>query len=576
MVDAPHRPAPSPAAQDLAEESRVGSSEAARAVNVCLLALSRTARAFTLYDARNQAVGEFLADLHAKLGRALELAGGPLALQVRGFELAWRGEPVYVEKERERSLAFRLYRDGVRQLAFAPGLPWDELVGLVEVLSVRFTGVRQQEDDLVTLLSKAGFRGISFQAVEGLAEEREAGPEPAGGEGPVAAPPADWDLPLPALGPPVAPGYRSLSPAQLAALRAEAGEEALASECVDLLLELLERLADERDPLEADDVEGLLFEARDFLVQEGEFGALLRLVPALERCGAGDLRPESSILARFGGPEALRGIARRLHGGGSLPAELLGYLQAVPGDHLADVLDLLASEADPGLRAAYTELAAALGEARPELLAERLAVARGAQARALLAALAAAAPRLACEAALALDDQGDGELQLARLDVLGASLEQPAAARAVLALLGSADERVRGAAGAVLAAARDPRLFEALARHVQERAGHGLGAEEAEALGAVLAGLAPAAALGLFGEWLQERALLQRVVASPAQRLLQRAALAGLQKLPGDEAERLLREYLARSSGELHQLCLAALVKRRRGQRPPGEGPHAG
>ena len=79
MVDAPHRPAPSPAAQDLAEESRVGSSEAARAVNVCLLALSRTARAFTLYDARNQAVGEFLADLHAKLGRALELAGGQAA-----------------------------------------------------------------------------------------------------------------------------------------------------------------------------------------------------------------------------------------------------------------------------------------------------------------------------------------------------------------------------------------------------------------------------------------------------------------------------------------------------------------
>ena len=46
-------PSPTPPSQELLEESRLGGSEAARAVNLCLLALSRTARAFTLYDARN-------------------------------------------------------------------------------------------------------------------------------------------------------------------------------------------------------------------------------------------------------------------------------------------------------------------------------------------------------------------------------------------------------------------------------------------------------------------------------------------------------------------------------------------
>jgi len=570
MTDAPRlttAPAPSPASQELLEESRVGGSEAARAVNLCLLALSRTARAFTLYDARNQAVGEFLTDLDTKIKRALAVAGGPLDLEVRGYELAWKGDVVYVERERERSLAFRLYRDGVRRLGFLPGLAWEEVLGLVEILSLRYTGVRQQEDDLVTLLSKASFKSISFTAVEGLAEEGQ--DEESRPEAPAQPlePPADWDLPLPGLGAPVAVGLRRLAPEALAALAAEAADQSAPSECVDLVLDLLDCLTDERDPLEADDVEPLAFEVRDFLIQEGEFGALRRLVPALERCGAGDLRPQASILARFGGPAPLSRIAQRLRGSGTLPEDLLRYLEAVPGDHLADALALLEAERDATLRAVYTELVASLGHERPRLLTERLASAEGLLARDLFAALSVAAPQQAVEAALQLKDQPDPELQLAVVKVLAGAVDQAPVARAVLALLGASDERVRTAAVAALSASRDSRVFDALARHVQERAHHGLETDEAEALGAVLAGLDPEAAYRLFSDWMHPRTFLQRVVESPSQRLLHWTAVSGLGRLPGEEPEKLLRWFLGRSSGDLHQLCLAALVQRRRDQR---------
>lgn len=569
-------PAPSPASQELLEESRVGGSEAARAINLCLLALSRTARAFTLYDARNQAVGEFLTDLDTKLKRALAAVGGALNLEIRGYEVAWNGDVVYVEKERERSLAFRLYRDGVRRLGFAPALAWDEVLGLVEILSVRYTGVRQQEDDLVTLLSKAAFKNISFAAVEGFSEEGQDEESRKDAAAQLVEPPADWDLPLPALGAPVAAGLRRLPAEALTALAAEAAEASAACECVELVLDLLDCLSDERDPLEADDVEPLVFEVRDFLIQEGEFGALRRLIPALERCGAGDLRPQASILARFGGPGPLTRIAQRLRGTGSLPEELLRYLEAVPGDHLADALGLLGAERDATLRAVYTELVATLGHERPRLLTDRLATADGPLARDLFAALSVAAPQQALEAALQLKDRPDAELQLAVVKVLSESVDQAPVARALLGLLAAPDERVRTAAVAALSASRDTRVFDALARHLQERAQHGLDTDEAEALGAVLAGLNPEAAYRLFSEWLHPRTFLQRVVESPSQRLLHWTAVSGLGRLAGEEAEKLLRWFLGRSSGDLHQLCLAVLVQRRREQRQKGVGQHDG
>jgi hypothetical protein len=563
---------------ELLEEARLGGSEKGRLVNAALLALSRTARCFTLYDAHNHAVREFLGDLRTKLGRALEAVGRPLELEVRAFELALGSEVVYLERERERSLAFRLYRDGVRRLTLRPGLPWDEVLGLVEILSVRYTSVRQQEEDIVTLLSKASFPHVSFVAIEGFVPDEEVHEDGA----PAVAlehvePPADWDLPLPELGPAVPLAYRPLPEGELLRLRAEPDDEAAVRESVDLVLDLVDCLADERQAMVEEDVEGLVFEVRDFLLAEGRWGALLEIVPALERSSAGDLRPRPSILARFGGKEPLRrlveGLRRR---GGEAPPEAVSYLHAVPGNHLGDLLDLLQAERDEPTRAALTALIAGLAEDRPGALLERLEGADAPTATLLLQALARAVPQKAVEAALRLKDRPDPALQAAALATLQAAPYTPVLGRAVVALLGSPHVEVRAAAIDYLGGSGDPRAYEALQKQAQSRAGHGLSDDEAERLGEALARQDKTAALTLFTGWLHPHSLLQRVVDSPAQRQLHRVAVAGLARMPGEEAEKQLRSFLEKSTGELHRLCLAALVGRRREQRAREGARHAG
>ena len=101
---------------DLEEEASLGGTDAGRATNGALLALSRAARSFLLYDTKNEAIKAFLDVFHTKTFEALEKFG-PMELEVRPFELTREGEVVYLERDRERSLAFRLYRDGVRRIS---------------------------------------------------------------------------------------------------------------------------------------------------------------------------------------------------------------------------------------------------------------------------------------------------------------------------------------------------------------------------------------------------------------------------------------------------------------------------
>ncbi len=571
MTAAPSASPPAiPIHAELRDEARLGSSDAGRAVNAALLALSRTARCFTLYDAHNHAVREFLEDLRTKLARALDVAGGPLDLEVRSFELTIGSEVVYRERERERSLAFRLFRDGIRRLTIRPGLLWEETLGLVEVLSIRYTTVRQQEDDIVTLLSKAAFPHIGFVALEGFLpdeEVREEEAEPAA----VAhvEPPPGWDLPAPKTGPPAPIAFRLLAESDLEALRAELGEDTVVTECVDLILDLLDCLADESQGMVEEDVEPLVFEVRNFLLEEGRFDALLRIIPALENSAAGDMRPRPSILARFGGTEPLRRLLDGLvrNGAAAAASDAVRYLQCVPGNHLADLLDLLDIECEEPIRGAMVALIEALAEERPSLVLERLEHAEVATATVLLRALANVAPNLAVEAALRLKDRSDPALQAAAISTLASTPYTPALGRVVAGLLGSPHPSVREQAVEYLAASNDPRARDVIAKHAESRAGHGLTNDEAEALGEALARQGDAGALALFTEWLYPHSLLGRVVESPARRILHRLAVAGLAKLPAVEAEQHLRAFLEKSSGELHQLCLIALVQRRREQR---------
>src|SRR5437773_3356045 len=161
----------------LADEAREGDADlrpglAARPnrVGKLLTLLATTSRSFLLYDARNDAIRSFLSQLVEGFAETLREEHA-IRVEVRPFEIAFEGQPVYLNRDRERSLAFRLYRDGVRALTFHEGFGPEELASLLEILSIRYSGVHQHEDDTVTLLWKAAFQNLEVVALEGVAPE---------------------------------------------------------------------------------------------------------------------------------------------------------------------------------------------------------------------------------------------------------------------------------------------------------------------------------------------------------------------------------------------------------------------
>jgi hypothetical protein len=552
MSDAP-RPGPGPTSS--APEARPvapgAGSPRAQAAAALVGALSKAARAFTLYDPGNALVRDFIADYRAKAEAAT--AGGPVRLELRPFEIALDQEVVYREEDRERSLAFKLFRDGVRKLSFSPGVTLDELLRFLQILAVRFTGVRQAEDDVVTLLRKAELRCIGFSAVEGYAPEDEAqdpGVRQRGGE-----PPAGFDTPFPKLPPPGPIAYRPLPTDLVAALQGEEAPQTLAGNGLRLAAELVAWA--ERGVLPAADVGQYCAELRDFLVVDGQAGLLATLADLAHRQKPGALRDE--LLRGLADPRLLDVVLGALPAeGGPLPPEALRLVPYVPA---AAVLDRVAAEELPARRAVLIELVGARLPADAGVVAEALPRLPVEVARSLLALLAKRAPDRADETALSLVGHPDPALRVEALRALASSAGRVPAAP-LLAQLSADEAPVRIAAAEALAHHGDTAAARALADALTSRKAYAR--DEAVALGRALGGLHAGAALRLFEQWLApKRRLLGALRANEHEELLRWAAVAGLGAIPGPDAE--LRLDAAAKAGDeaLRRHCAATLARRR-------------
>ncbi len=557
---------------ELVDEQQIGGSPAARQVNDALRALSRSARAFSLYDPQNEAIRRFLGDFRDRLQRTMGTVGA-IALEVKPFELVFQppsGKPevVYREEDRERSLAYRLFRDGVRRLTVLPTVTWDEQLRLLEILSVRYVGVRQQEDDLVTLLRKASFKGITFDAVEGFVAQNDE--EDADGEGAarragpverVEAPP-DFDLP-PA--PPLAAkgfAYREVPAQYLQALQAEESAATVPDRALRLVQALLTAASDAAQPIALSDTLGNLAEIRDFFVADHQLAALLKLVTALQtyrEAGAEEL--QALIDALGTGEQRARLIDAVPAGAPAPPQELAALFERNPGDHLPFQLDRLAS--DTARRHHVRALLARVARPRPMELVTRLQDAPAPVARELLGVLLEIAPDKALVAAAELVAHPEEELQLEVVRLLSGAPRSSQATELLLRTLASPFEKVRLATLEQVAVRHEARAFDPLVKYAE--ASEKLSVAESTAVGETLARLVPSTAQTLFAGWVKPKgSLLRRVVETPAQRQLQFVAVAGLGALRGEEPEQLIRELSARADEELKQHCVAVMVKRRR------------
>lgn len=113
-----------------------------------------------------------------------------IEMTVQETDLVWMGVPVYHNTNKSESLAWLLFKDGIRSLTLRPGVEDAELVPFLEVINKGRTLPADAEDDLLTLLWEYDFQFLQYQFVEMLQEG--VAPVQAGGTaGLVASAPAD-------------------------------------------------------------------------------------------------------------------------------------------------------------------------------------------------------------------------------------------------------------------------------------------------------------------------------------------------------------------------------------------------
>ncbi len=131
--------------------------------------LVKTIKAFRLYPPDNPALTGFRDLLFRKFQVFLKkyhLFG----FKIGEHEFAFNNRVLYENKDLKTSLAFYLYKDGLRELRFVEGLEEWEVQGLLDILKAG-DHTNKLEDDLVTLVWERDFVHISYQATDEFLEE---------------------------------------------------------------------------------------------------------------------------------------------------------------------------------------------------------------------------------------------------------------------------------------------------------------------------------------------------------------------------------------------------------------------
>ena len=132
-------------------------------------ALVKAFKAFRFYPADNPTAKGFRDQLLKKMQFFLNKYGS-FVLQIGEYDLAFKGKLLYENRDIKSSLAFLLYKDGLRELRFIKGVEDWEIQGLIDLLK-RTDTINQLEDDIVTLIWEKDFVHISYLATDDFLEE---------------------------------------------------------------------------------------------------------------------------------------------------------------------------------------------------------------------------------------------------------------------------------------------------------------------------------------------------------------------------------------------------------------------
>jgi hypothetical protein len=125
--------------------------------------LSKAAKNYQMYLSNNRMFLSSLENLKTALERFLD-ENDVLTFVVREFELAHHNVPVYTNNDKYQSIAFRMYRDGVRLISFHRGITGEELQAFFEALT-KCMETDNLEEDFVTLLWEKDLQAITYYEV---------------------------------------------------------------------------------------------------------------------------------------------------------------------------------------------------------------------------------------------------------------------------------------------------------------------------------------------------------------------------------------------------------------------------
>ena len=132
-------------------------------------ALIKTVKAFRFYPPDNPTLKGFRDQLVRKFQFFLNKYQ-VFIIQVGEYDLSYKEKIIYENRDIKASLAFLLFKDGLRELRFTKGLEEWEVQALIDIVRGG-DNVNQLEDDAVTLMWERDFIHISYLATDEFLEE---------------------------------------------------------------------------------------------------------------------------------------------------------------------------------------------------------------------------------------------------------------------------------------------------------------------------------------------------------------------------------------------------------------------
>lgn len=157
-------------------------------VEEMLRTLTKGLRAFQMYLPNNPVYQRAVQNVRAAFLPVWNSGADRLVLQIVETDIVWEEQVVYHQPNKPDSLAWMLFKDGMRVLTLFPGVEEEEIIRFLEIVQRARTLAPDAGDDLLTLLWEQDFGLIQYHFTEFLADAAAPGQS---GEGAYAQPPGD-------------------------------------------------------------------------------------------------------------------------------------------------------------------------------------------------------------------------------------------------------------------------------------------------------------------------------------------------------------------------------------------------